>query len=56
VRKWRKYLPVATLLFPGGLFIIGAWLAVEFIRRGDDLAEDDLMGLAHNRTRKEEGG
>jgi len=55
VRKWRKYLPVATLLFPGGLFILGAWLAVEFIRRGDDLAEDDQLGLAHNRTRKDEG-
>ena len=55
MRKWRKYLPVATLLFPGGLFIIGAWLAVEFIRHGDGFAEDYVKDLAHNRTRKDEG-
>jgi hypothetical protein len=47
VKKWGKYLPlVALLLFPGGMFIVGAWLAVGHIRHGDDLAEDDRKGLA----------
>ena len=55
VRKWGKYMPVVTLLFPGGLFIIAAWLAVEFFRRGDDLAEDNCKGLAQKRERKDEG-
>ena len=53
--KWGKYLPVVTLLFPGGLFIAGAWLAVEFICRSDNLAEDHRKGVADNRKRQEEG-
>ena len=47
MKKWGKYLPVVTLLVPGGLFILGAWLAVELIRHGDSLAEDYREGLAH---------
>jgi hypothetical protein len=47
VKKWRKYLPVvALLLLPGGMFIVGTWLAVGHIRHGDDLAEDYRKGLA----------
>ena len=56
VKKWGKYLPVVTLLFPGGLLIVGAWLAVEFIRRGGDLAGDYRKGVADNCNRQEEGG
>ena len=54
MRKWEKYLPAVTLLFPGGLFIVGAWLAVEFICRGDNLAEDYRKGLPPNCKRQEE--
>ena len=45
MKKWGKYLPMVALLFPGGMFIVGAWLAVEFIRRGDDVAGDDEKKL-----------
>jgi hypothetical protein len=56
VKKWGKYLPVvALLLFPGGMFIVGAWLALGHIRHGDDLAEDCSKSLADYCKRKEEG-
>jgi hypothetical protein len=56
VKKWGKYLPVvALLLLPGGMFIVGAWLAVGHIRYGDDLAEDYRKGLADYCKRKEKG-
>jgi hypothetical protein len=56
VKKWGKYLPVvALLLFPGGMFIIGAWLAVGHIRYGDGFAEDYRKGFADFCKRKEEG-
>jgi len=55
VRKWGKYLPVVTLLFPGGLFIVGVCLVVEFFRHRNDLAEEYWKGLADSFKRKEEG-
>ena len=57
MKKWGKYLPmVALLLLPGGMFIVGAWLAVGHIRFGDDLAGDYRKGLADYCKTKEEGG
>jgi hypothetical protein len=55
VKKWGTYLPVVTLFFPGGLFIVGAWLAVEFFRQSNGLAEECRKGLTQYCKRKEQG-
>ena len=45
MKKWGKYLPMVTLLFPGGLFIFGAWLAVDYFRRGGEVADEYRSSL-----------